>query len=1261
MSQLKLSLLGTPQIELDESPVELDTRKALALLVYLAMNGKSQSRDALATLFWPENNQSQGRTYLRRALWMLKSALGEEHLLIDRQNVGLNHQSNLWIDAIQFRQLRASSEQREQTLSSNREDCLAPLADAVNLYQGDFLAGFTLPDAPDFDDWQFFQADSLRQEMAAVLETLVQGYKDLADYETAVTYARRWVNFDPLHELAQRELMQLYGLTGQQAAALRQYETCVRMLSDEFGLPPEPETTAIYEAIKHNRSDKPTAAPVKSDKFETGSITTAKMPPPPFLTTEDEAELSPIFVARDRELTQLKSALDTTLTSQGQILFLIGGAGRGKTLLTQEFARQAQAENEELIVVSGHCDAMTGVGDPYLPFREALTMLTGDVEAKWAGGLVPQVQAKRLWELMPETLPSLVQHAPDLIGNFVPSTPLQARSAAVASPETPWLTEMNRLIVAERSSGLEQQRIFSQYTAYLKAIAAKRPLLLIIEDLHWVDTASSGLLFHLSREISDSRILILGTYRPEEVPLSWSNDRHPLASLVSELKRQHGDIWLDMDDLMAVDGRHFVDAYLDSQPNQLDESFRAALFQHTGGYALFTVELLRDMQDRGDLILDDNGNWVVAKTIDWQTLPIRVEGVIEKRIKRLDQKWQDALTIASIEGETFTAEVVARVQELSERNLVQQLSRELDKRHRLVKAQSIERVGPQVGTQRLSRYRFRHHLFQHYLYYAIDELEREYLHETVGNTLEELYQNRTADVAVQLAWHFQEAGLFVKAIHYLKIAGDTAACIYAHTEAITSYRKALSLIEEYAVGHEHLIPLYNSLGRTLELSSRFDEALDVYQEMALVARKLEHRQMELSSLMAQVTLYATPTPVHDPAKGPALGQETLALARELGDKAAEAKTLWNLALGGMWSGRTHQGIAYAEQAVSLARKLDQTELLAYALNDLGMLYAAVLDVNQAIPTLQEAGKVWRQLDNLPMLSDNISMIAMAHVAAGDYQDAIERSNEAFQLSESHNNLWGKSYSRMMVGLAYWELGNPDKALAMADESLHLGKQAGFMASQLLAGGFKASFLGTLGAIEQGIMVAEEAVQIAKAQFPHFCCHPLGVLIQLHLMAGNLSEAESLVEMAADDAYREAHPTWNMRINLAEAELALKQQDYAKAIAIANRWLPQLRQNNLKSFTPAMLQLKGEALLALGEIEAARENFLAAKNMTEATGAQMTLWSILSTLCQLESDRSLAQDWHQQAHDIVDAIASRISNADLRDSFLAQAHEQKVFV
>jgi predicted ATPase len=276
-------------------------------------------------------------------------------------------------------------------------------------------------------------------------------------------------------------------------------------------------------------------------------------------------------------------ALETVRPGKGQILFIIGGAGRGKTTLAQEFAQRAQAVDPELIVVSGYCNAHTGLGDPYLPFREALTMLTGEVEAKWTAGLISSAHVRRLWELMPLTVPTLVKQAPDLIDSFVPAGPLLERATRFAPAQAPWFKQLMTMTTHAPRASLEQKQILAQYTALLKTVTRQHPLLLILEDLHWVDASSNALLFHLSREVGNSPILIVGTYRPDEVALSRGEMRHPLTEMMGELKRRHGDIWLDLGNLAPAEGQHFVEAYLDTQPNRLGRTFRAALFRHTGG------------------------------------------------------------------------------------------------------------------------------------------------------------------------------------------------------------------------------------------------------------------------------------------------------------------------------------------------------------------------------------------------------------------------------------------------------------------------------------------------------------------------------------------------------------------------------------------------------------------------------------------------------------------------------------------------------
>ncbi|GAH17167.1 unnamed protein product, partial [marine sediment metagenome] len=210
------------------------------------------------------------------------------------------------------------------------------------------------------------------------------------------------------------------------------------------------------------------------------------------------------------------------------------------------------------------------------------------------------------------------------------------------------------------------------------------------------------------------------------------------------------------------------------------------------------VELLRDMRERGDLYKNESGIWVEGSALDWETLPARVEAVIEQRVGRLEQELREILVVASVEGEEFTAEVVAWIRGIDRRQLVRRLSSELDKHHHLVLAQGIQRI----GSGRLSLYRFQHNLFQKYLYDSLDEVERSILHEEIGNRLVELYGGETDEIAAQLARHFEEAGIPEKAIDYLLLAGKKAIQLSAHSEAIAQLTKGLALLESVPASAE---------------------------------------------------------------------------------------------------------------------------------------------------------------------------------------------------------------------------------------------------------------------------------------------------------------------------------------------------------------------------------------------------------------------------------------------------------------------------
>jgi predicted ATPase/DNA-binding SARP family transcriptional activator len=340
VSHLALFLLGPPHLEKDGLPVDLVRRKAMALLAYLAMGSRvaNHSRQSLANLLWPEYDERRARADLRRTLSVLNTTLGEGWLQTEREIVSLNPMADFWLDVAHFRKLLAQCHQHGHSAYEVCSACLPLLTEAVILYRDEFLAGFTLPDSANFDDWQFFQTEQLHAELAQALERLVYGYAQRGEFEAALSCAQRWLGLDPLHEPAHRALMQLYAQTGQRAAALRQYQLCLETLNQELSLPPSPETISLYEQIRSGQ------LPITNYQLP---ITNYQLPITNLQSPNLQSPISNLpsqptpFIGRRSELAEIAARLADPAC---QLLTMIGPGGIGKTRLALEAASRALAD-----------------------------------------------------------------------------------------------------------------------------------------------------------------------------------------------------------------------------------------------------------------------------------------------------------------------------------------------------------------------------------------------------------------------------------------------------------------------------------------------------------------------------------------------------------------------------------------------------------------------------------------------------------------------------------------------------------------------------------------------------------------------------------------------------------------------------------------------------------------------------------------------------------------------------------------------------
>lgn len=337
MSWLALYFLGAPRIELDGELISLSYHKAMALLAYLAATRQPHTRQALAALLWPEYDPVAARGEVRRMLWVLNKSLGQGWLEVDRETVLLPPQPDLWLDVGRFRELLGVGRHHNHAISEVCPACLEPLTEAVTLYRGDFLAGFTLPDSPEFDTWQAFETESLCRELAGALERLVQLLIQGGETgEPAINYARRWLALDPLHEPAHRQLMQLYFWAGQPAAAFQQYQICIRSLEHELGVSPSAETTALYEAIKANRLPLPLSA-IEQKRVATSIVL---LPSDPTTPPHNLPIQATPFIGREAALDSLQQRL---ADPEVRLITIVGPGGIGKTRLALALAeRQLQ-------------------------------------------------------------------------------------------------------------------------------------------------------------------------------------------------------------------------------------------------------------------------------------------------------------------------------------------------------------------------------------------------------------------------------------------------------------------------------------------------------------------------------------------------------------------------------------------------------------------------------------------------------------------------------------------------------------------------------------------------------------------------------------------------------------------------------------------------------------------------------------------------------------------------------------------------------
>jgi DNA-binding SARP family transcriptional activator len=1061
---LRLRLLGHVSLETPSGPIsgQATQRRQLALLALLGAGDEGGlSRDKVQALLWPESATESARHSLADAVYRLRKTLGRACVLAEGESLKLNPD----LFDVDVRRFRAALARRE-------------VQDAVRVYRGPFLDGFHLLGSHGFEEWREEQARSLARGFEKALQELAERAGSQGRHEEAAELWARLSAHDPLNTRFRVGWMWALAAIGDPGNALQVVEEHIRRLQEELGAEPPSELQALFEDLKSGRGVGRGSAP---PGHRTGSRTLLPMGA---VGPGRRPVSRPVFVGRQVELTRLRGFLDRALNGEGRVAFVTGESGTGKTALAGEFAREAAEAVTDLAVATGSGNAYTSAGDPYLPFREILGLLTGDVQDRLAGGSLHRDHALRLWDLIPISVAALLEVGTDLIGTLVHRERLQARV-------TDWAVHgsLSPGSLAQRLESLHnpwqqpvQGALIHQFASTILKISGARPLLLILDDIQWADSGSIDLLFQLGRQVKGSRVLILGLFRPSEVAAGRHGARHPLEPVVNELRRTYGDVEVCLEE---AGERSLVEALLDSEPNVLGKEFRDTLFRQTQGHALFTVELIRAMKDQGLLVKDEEGQWTTRGPLRRNLLPAKVEAVIAERVGRLPRELQRALFVASVDGEHFCLEAVAKVLGFKEGDSVWVMADELEKVHGLIEIQDVRREGEGIR----SYCRFGHILFQRFLYNRMSEGERANTHRLLGEALEILHGEGRGEISLQLARHFSEAGLPGRALSYQEISGTRARDMGAFTEAAAHFEAALETVRGLPAGGERD-------GRELELWlnlawARTQGALGGQEEATNRAHHLAIRvgstEQRFWSVVQRYWTYA-----HyrgDKRMGRELTRAALSLAEETGDESlvvhASALVATNAQLRGDFSAAL-DAFQKVARVYDPARHRNRRYAAAHdpgvlAIGDIGLTLWFLGYPDQARDRCEEAIDLAGEVPSG-------STLLFAHMYLGwvllwrrDYRESRKAFRAARQKAEELGLLsYVSNFADIYSGWCAAREGDVARGMELLARGVDGQRAVGWNAWLSYANALLADTLRMDGRPEEGLILWEEAHRIAPA-------------------------------------------------------------------------------------------------------------------------------------------------------------------------------------
>jgi DNA-binding CsgD family transcriptional regulator len=888
--------------------------------------------------------------------------------------------------------------------------------------------------------------------------------------------------------------------------------------------------------------------------------------------------LAPVLFGRDAELDQLRAWLQSACAGRGSLVLIAGEAGIGKTTLTAAVCHEASAAGA--LVLGGGCYDLTTT-PPYGPWVEMLRGYPLDAN--------------------------------------LPPLPDQLRAGSGLA-------------------GIDSQAaLFELSSRFLSTVAARRPLVLCLEDLHWSDAASLDLVRHIARTLTDQPILLLATYRDDEL-----EPGHPLASLLPALVREGRAQRLPVgrldDAAMLALAR---ERYLLAPPDE--ERLVGYLARLAEGNPFFIKEILFTLEAQR-LLRPADGAWGLGNLAD-AGAPTLIQQVLSGRFARLDPASRQLLDLLAVIGYDVPLELL--------RALYDAALPELDVALQLALRQHLLLVQPDHRSVRFS-----HALVRQVLYEALPPLPRQALHRRVG----ELLAARGGTDPSTVASHFDEAG-DERALAWWLHAAEAARAVFAAQTVSAACGRALALSEQR--GLEAQPSVYQLRGWAHDALGAFAPALGDYERALTLARRSTERGEELQALLDLAALWAA----RDYQRAGAYCRAAVELARSLDDPAVLGHSLNRLGNWHMNAEHPTDALRYHHEALHIFEAIDDPRGLASTFDLIGTVHVMVGDAGQTLQHLEQAIPLLRSCDDRQTLSSalaNVSLAMSAHWAhramskvvmpSAVLGSATESVQEAIRLAQDAGWRSGEAYALSQAGTALLAHGEVRDGLQHLRDALRIAESIEhrqWMAQIHLYHGV--AFLELLSATHARRHL-QQALEIATTVDSAFWANAAaGLLASANIQSRDYQAAASVLR-GRIDPQRTPRMLSERQCWFAQAELLLAQRQPVAALEFLDGTLQTIGLN-CDTRPAEWLRVRGAILLALGQPDDAESCLAAALQTTHTYELPLVRWRVHASLARLydaTGRQDAAREAREAARAIVAELAAQLDDDEVRETFLRNA-------